>query len=89
MNLADWIKYKDLLDENDLDAVRKIGMIIKLATVLNVSKNKVVQDVNCDILGDSVILKTIVDGDAQFEILLANKLAPAFKKVFKKNLQVI
>lgn len=89
LNLADWIKYKDLLDENDLDAVRKIGMIIKLATVLNVSKNKVVQDVNCDILGDSVILKTIVDGDAQFEILLANKLTPAFKKVFKKNLQVI
>lgn len=89
LNLSDWIKYKDLLNEEDLDAVRKIGIIIKLATILDKSKNKVVEDISCDILGDSVILKTIVNGDASFEILLANKLAPQFKKVFKKNLQVI
>ena len=89
LNLTDWIKYKDLLTEEDLDAVRKIGMIIKLASILDKARNKVVQDVNCDILGDSVILKTVVNGDASFEIHLANKIAPEFKKVFKKNLQVI
>ena len=89
LNLSDWIKYKDLLTEEDLDAVRKIGMIIKLANILDKSRNKVVEDINCDILGDSVIIKTVVNGDASFEILLANKLAPQFKKVFKKNLQVI
>lgn len=89
LNLTDWIKYKDVLTEEDLDAVRKIGMIIKLARALNVSQNDVVEDLSCDILGDSVILKTIVRGDAGFEILLANKIGPEFKKVFKKNLQVI
>lgn len=89
LNLSDWIKYKDILDEDDLDAVRKIGMIIKLASILDRSKNKVVEDISCDVLGDSVILKTIVNQDASFEILLANKLAPQFKKIFKKNLQVI
>lgn len=88
-NLSEWIKYKDLLTEEDLDAVRKIGMIIKLASILDKSKNKVVEDINCDILGDSVIIKTVVNKDASFEIMLANKLAPQFKKVFKKNLQVI
>ncbi|MGI5841789.1 MAG: hypothetical protein ACOX6H_00620 [Christensenellales bacterium] len=89
LNLSDWIKYKDILNEEDLDAVRKIGMIIKLAHALDKSQNNVVEDINCDILGDSVILKTVVKGDASFEILLANKIAPEFKKVFKKNLQVI
>ncbi len=89
LNLSDWIKYKDILTEEDLDAVRKIGMIIKLARALDKSKNEVVEDINCDILGDSVILKTVVKGDASFEILLANKIAADFKKVFKKNLQVI
>lgn len=89
LSLSEWVKYKDLLTEEDLDAVRKIGMIIKLATALDKSKNNVVEDISCDILGDSVILKTIVNGDASFEILLANKIAPEFKKVFKKNLQVI
>lgn len=89
LNLSDWIRYKDILSEEDLDAVRKIGMIIKLADALDKSKNSVVEDINCDILGDSVILKTVVAGDASFEIMLANKIAPAFKKIFKKNLQVI
>ncbi len=89
LNLSDWVKYKELLNEEDLDAVRKIGMIIKLAKALDKSKNGAVEDISCDILGDSVILKTIVNCDASFEILLANKIAPEFKKVFKKNLQVI
>jgi exopolyphosphatase/guanosine-5'-triphosphate,3'-diphosphate pyrophosphatase len=89
LNLSDWVKYKDILSEEDLDAVRKIGMIIKLARALDKSKNEVVEDINCDVLGDSVILKTIVKGDASFEILLANKIAPEFKKVFNKKLQVI
>ena len=87
--MNDWIRYKDILSEEDLDAVRKIGMIIKLADALDKSKNSVVEDINCDILGDSVILKTVVTGDASFEIMLANKIAPSFKKIFKKNLQVI
>lgn len=89
LSLTEWVKYKDILNEEDLDAVRKIGMIIKLARALDKSRNSVVEDVSCNILGDSVILKTIVRGDASFEILLANKIAPEFKKVFKKNLQVI
>lgn len=89
LNLTDWIKYKDLLNEEDLDAVRKIGMIVKLADALDKSRNSLVEDINCDILGDSVILKTVVNGDASFEIMLANKIGPEFKKIFKKNLQVI
>lgn len=88
-NLSDWVKYASILDEEDLDAVRKLGVIISLASALDSSKNNNVTDVCCDILGDSIIIKTIVNGDASFEIRQAMKLAGTFKRVFKRNLQII
>ena len=90
-SLNDWIKYKDILTEEDLDAVRKLGVIVKLADSLNASKKNVISDIVCDILGDSIIMKTIVEPgiDASFEILEGMKVAPAYRKVYKKSLQII
>ncbi len=89
LNLSDWIKYKDLLNEEDMEAVKKMGVIIKLADQLDKSKKGNVIDVCCDILGDSVILKTVVKGNADFEIMEGMKLGSTFKKVFKKYLEII
>lgn len=89
LSLAEWMKYKDILTDEDLDAVRKIGVIINLASSLDKSRMGCVQDITCDILGDSLIMKTIVNGDASFDIMQAQKVAADFKRVFKKNLQVI
>lgn len=88
-NLSDWVKYKDIVTEDDLDAVRKLGTIIKLAVALDKTKTSVVKDISCDILGDSVIMKTVVEGDATFEISEGMKMGADFKKVFKKYLEVI
>ena len=90
-SLNEWIKYKDILLEEDLDAVRKLGVIVKLAVALNASKKNVITDVVCDILGDSIIMKTVLqDGaNATFEILEGMKVAPAYRKVYKKSLQII
>ena len=89
LSLNEWIKYKDILTDEDLDAVRKLGIIVKLAVALNASGKPVVNDIVCDILGDSIIMKTIVDGDARYEILEGMKVAQDYKKVFKKSLQII
>ena len=90
-SLNDWIKYKDILTEEDLDAVRKLGIVVKLAVALNASKKNVINDVVCDILGDSIIMKTVVEegANASFEIMEGMKIAPAYKKVYKKSLQII
>lgn len=90
-SLNEWIKYKDILLEEDLDAVRKLGVIVKLASALNASRKNIIQDVVCDILGDSIIMKTVVDSgvDPKFEIIEGMKVAPAYKKVYKKSLQII
>ena len=89
LSLSEWVKYKDILTEDDLDAVRKLGVIINLASKLDSSKSGNVYDISCDILGDSIIMKTIVKNDASFDIRQAMKLAPVFKKILKKNLQII
>lgn len=87
--LSDWVKYKDILTEEDLDAVRKLGVIINLADQLDKSKTSAVKDICCDILGDSIIIKTIVEQNAEFDIMQGMKVANNFRKVFKRNLQII
>ena len=88
-SLNEWIKYKEILTDEDLDAVRKLGIIVKLAVALNASRKPVIQDIVCDILGDSIIMKTVVEGDASYEILEGMKVAQDYKKVYKKSLQII
>lgn len=88
-SLNEWIKYKDILTDEDLDAVRKLGVIVKLAVALNASHKPIVQDIVCDILGESIIMKTVVEGDASYEILEGMKVAQDYRKVYKKSLQII
>ena len=88
-SLNEWIKYKDILTDEDLDAVRKLGVIVKLAVALNASHKPIVKDIVCDILGESIIMKTIVDGDASYEIMEGMKVAQDYRKVYKKSLQII
>ena len=88
-SLTEWIKYKDILLEEDLEAVRKLSLIVRLAEALDKTHRGVVQDISCDILGDSVIMKTIVTIDASIEIREALKSSQDFKKVYKKTLEVL
>ncbi len=88
-NLSDWIKYSSIVSEEDADAVKKVGVLIKLASALDASKSGAVDDLSCDILGDSIIVKTIVNKDADFEIKEAMKVNKSFKKVFTKFIEVI
>ena len=88
-NLSDWVRYKEIVTDEDLDAVKKLGILIKLASNLNASSSGAVKDITCDILGDTVILKTETEKDATLEISQAMQLADNFKKVYGKNLQVL
>ena len=88
-NLAEVMKYKEILTDEDVDAIRKLGVLVNLAVNLNASRKNVINDVVCDILGDSIIMKTVVNSDPSFEIMQGMKVADDFKKVFKKSLQII
>ncbi len=89
INNFDWSKYRELVNEEDADAVKKMGVILRLANAFDRSLSSTVKGINCDILGDSVIMKTEVDGDATLEINSALEISADFRKVFKKNLEIL
>ena len=88
-NLKEWVRYSEMLTEEDLKAVQKLSVILHLAEALNITGFGAVDDISCDILGDSVIIKTIVNRDAQFEINYAKQINNDFKKAFNKHADIL
>ena len=87
--VLEWQKYKDIVTEEDLDAVKKLGVLLRIAESLDRTHCGLVTGLNCDVLGDSVIMKTMVSGDAALEIRDAEMSNPEFKRAFKKNLEIL
>ena len=90
INMNDWVKYRDLLTEEDVEAGKKLAVMLKLAVALDRSRSNVITEINCDVLGDSVIMKTETNGsDSMLEIKQAMGAASDFRRVFKKNLEIL
>ena len=88
VNTTEWARYNDILTQEDVEAVKKLSVILRLAAALDVSCRNMVSEISCDVLGDSVIMKTELNGNAALELKAANMLALDFKKVFRKNLEM-
>ena len=89
VSMSDWQKYKDIVTEEDCEAVKKLGVLLRLAESLDRTRSGMVAGVNCDVLGDSVIMKTEVTGDAALEVRDASRANNEFRKAFKKNLEIL
>ena len=89
VNAYDWARYKDLVGDEDLEVVKRLGVILRIAESLDRAHSGTITGINCDILGDSVIMKTEVSGDATLEVRDAMAAASEFKKFFRKNLEII
>ena len=82
-------RYRALVGEEDVDAIRKLGVILRIAESLDRSNSSCVVGINCDVLGDSVIMKTELNGDAALEIKDAMNAGLEFKRAFRKNLEIL
>ena len=80
--------YLSLLNEEDIEAVKKLGVIIKIAESFDRSMSGLITGITCDLLGDSVIMKTESEGDCSLEIKDALTCSQ-FKKAFGKNLEIL
>ena len=89
INPLDWARYKDILREEDIEIVKRLGVMLRIAESLDRSMSGCIKGINCDILGDSVIMKTEVEGDASLEIRDAMAAGAEFKKSFHKNLEIL
>ncbi len=84
-----FLKYRDMFTDEDLQAVMKLGIIVRIAESLDRSMAGVITEIVCDVLGDSVIMKTDSTSDCSLEIKDALSATASFKKHFKKNLQIL
>lgn len=89
INPLDWARFKDILREEDIEIVRRLGVMLRIAESLDRSMSGCIKGINCDILGDSVIMKTEVEGDAALEIRDAMASGAEFRKSFHKNLEIL
>ena len=89
INQYEWNRYRDVLQEDDMEIVKRLGVMLRIAESLDRSHSGVVKGINCDILGDSVIMKTELDGEASLEIRDALMASAEFKKSFRKNLEIL
>ena len=88
--MQEWNKYKDIVQEEDYAAVRRLGVILKVAESLDRSMSGAIKSLNCDVLGDSVIMKTETNGgDCSLEILDALNAGGDFYKAYGKNLEIL
>lgn len=89
LETLDISKYLGILTEDDLDAIRKLGVILKIAECFDRSCGGLITGLSCDVLGDSVILKTKTQGDVALEIKDALGSLNEFRRAFKKNLEIL
>ncbi len=89
VNPDDWARYRDIVSEDDIEIVKKLGVMLRIAESMDRSGSGTIKGINCDILGDSVIMKTEVEGDATLEIKNAMNASSEFRKFFHKNLEIL
>ncbi len=90
-NWNEWSKYREynIISDEDVAAVSKLAVILRLAQAFDTSKSNAITEINCDVLGDSVIMKTEINGDASLEMKQASLVVWDFRKVYRKNLEII
>lgn len=85
----DIIKYKEMLSPEDVDAIKKLSVILRIAESFDRSMSGLINGITCDVLGDSVIVKTESEGDCSLEIKDALSAAQEFKAAYGKNLEIL
>ncbi|HHU43238.1 MAG: Ppx/GppA phosphatase family protein [Bacillota bacterium] len=82
-------QYLTMLNAEEIDAAKKLGVIVRIAECFDRSMGRVIKGISCDVLGDSVILKTECDSDCTLEIKDAMSAVLDFRRAFRKNLEIL
>lgn len=87
---SEFAPYLTLLNEDEIDAIRKLAVIVRIAECFDRSSGGNITGIVCDVLGDSVIMKTETTGaDVTLEIKDAMYALQDFRKAFHKNLEIL
>jgi len=82
-------RFAPLLQSSDLPIIREAGVLLRLARSLDRSMSGIIQDLQVNIRGKDVVIKTVGDGDAELEKYDALRHFDEFKAIFKRNLFIM
>lgn len=83
------MRYSDMITNDDLLIIYRLAVLVRIAESFDRAMDGIIESVACDILGDSVIMKTQTDSDASLEIKDALTCGDMFKKAYGKNLVIL
>ncbi|NMC27994.1 MAG: Ppx/GppA family phosphatase [Syntrophomonadaceae bacterium] len=86
---VDVYRYQPLLNPEDVTVIHKLGLLIRIAEGLDRSMNSNTADIQCSILKDAVVIKTIAAVSNSLEINEALKSSTYFKKLFRRQLIIV
>ena len=83
------LKYKDIITKEDVEIIKKLGLLLRIAESLDICFNRQVKDVKCCIKDEEIVIEAIANIKPVAEINHALSASEQFKKVFKKNLAIV
>lgn len=84
-----WVKYKSILCKNDIELIKKIGLLLRMAKNLDICMNSNIENIECSIRKNEVIVQIFSKNKADTEIKYVLSCQNSFKKIYNKNLTVI
>jgi exopolyphosphatase/guanosine-5'-triphosphate,3'-diphosphate pyrophosphatase len=82
-------RYDLLLTKEDHLIIQKVGVLLRIAESLDRGMTGIVQEVHCEILGDTVIIQTVTAEDPELAIYNAMTAGKQFQKIYGKRLQIV
>lgn len=85
------LRYKEILTQDDVLMIKKLSVILRIAESFDRAQSGVVTNVNCDVLGDSVIVKTetVDNAECSLEVKDALSAADDFFAAYGKHLEIL
>lgn len=84
-----WVRYKRLLNSEDIEIIRKLGVLLRIAESFDICFNRRVKNVKCNVTSKEVEIQIIADTSPEAEINHALSATEQFKRIFKKKLSIV
>lgn len=84
-----WVRYKKLLKKEDVEIIRRLGVLLRIAESFDICFNRRIKDVKCISSSNEVKIQIIADTNPEAEINHALSASEQFKKIFRKNLSIV
>lgn len=85
----DWKQYSMLMDERDMEIIRKISLFVRIAEKLDRSETASIHDLTCYITEEDVQVMVHTTHSSELEIISAMTFTKEFKKLFNRKLYIV